>query len=286
MPTMAKNKYLLFLYEKAMPSTLTWIEKFEAAQAAGFDGIEISVDETDEKLSRLSQSTVEWDSIVQAAKKTGISVSSICLSAHRLYPLGSLDPETQEKSLEIMEKALIFADYLGAKIIQLAGYDVYYTQGSEETRQIFIKNLKKAVVLASRYGIVLGFETMETDFMNTCQKAMTFIEDVKSPYLGLYPDIGNLTNGNRFGPLNIEDDLNLAYGHIFAAHLKEVVESKYREIPFGTGDTRYHQALIELKVQGVYRFTAEFWYKGSALWRDDLKFANFFVRSKIDKVFD
>ena len=43
---------LLTVYEKAMPETLGWREKLEAARAAGFDGVELSIDETDEKLAR------------------------------------------------------------------------------------------------------------------------------------------------------------------------------------------------------------------------------------------
>ena len=37
--------------------------------------------------------------------------------------------------------------------------------------------------MASQKGILLGFETMETPFMNTVEKSMRFVELVKSPYL-------------------------------------------------------------------------------------------------------
>ena len=39
------EKYIS-VYEKSMPDSLTFKEKAEIARAAGFDGIEISVDET------------------------------------------------------------------------------------------------------------------------------------------------------------------------------------------------------------------------------------------------
>ena len=51
--------YTLGLYEKAMPKELTWKEKMLAAKEAGFDFIEISIDETDEKLARLNWSKEE-----------------------------------------------------------------------------------------------------------------------------------------------------------------------------------------------------------------------------------
>ena len=45
--------YELGLYEKAMPGTLTWKERLEAAKAAGYDYVEISIDATEEKIARL-----------------------------------------------------------------------------------------------------------------------------------------------------------------------------------------------------------------------------------------
>ncbi len=285
MRIMAKNNYQLGLYEKSMPASLSWTEKLKYAQSAGFDSLEISIDETDEKLARLDYSDEQLEEIRQAMRITNCPIQSMCLSGHRKFPLGSLDLETIDRSLEIMEKALIFANKLGIRIIQLAGYDVYYSEGSEITKSNFSENLKKAVQMAAKHGVILGFETMETDFMNTCTKAMKYVDENNSPYLGVYPDVGNLTNAARHSSLPIDKDINNASGHIFAAHLKEIIEGHYREIPFGTGDTQYDEAIKELHDQGVMRFTAEFWYKGSEQWVEDLSFANKYLREKIEKFY-
>ena len=53
------KKYCLGLYEKAMPGNLTMAEKLTAAREAGYDYLEMSVDETDEKLARLNMSREE-----------------------------------------------------------------------------------------------------------------------------------------------------------------------------------------------------------------------------------
>ena len=80
----------------------------------------------------------------------------MCLSGHRKYPLGSHDPLIREKSLEIMGKAIDLADDLGIRIIQLAGYDVYYEDGDQQTKEYFIENLQKAVDMASKKGFCWG----------------------------------------------------------------------------------------------------------------------------------
>lgn len=43
------REYLLGMYEKSMPKDLSWREKLLACKESGFDWIEISIDETDEK---------------------------------------------------------------------------------------------------------------------------------------------------------------------------------------------------------------------------------------------
>ena len=49
------KKYTIGLYEKAMPKSLNWRQMLECAKECGYDFVEISIDETDMRLSRL-----EW----------------------------------------------------------------------------------------------------------------------------------------------------------------------------------------------------------------------------------
>ena len=44
--------------------------------------------------------------------------------------------------------------------------------------------------MAAKAGVMMGFETMETEFMNTVEKAMVYVNRVNSPYLNVYPDLG------------------------------------------------------------------------------------------------
>ncbi|MDR1105775.1 MAG: TIM barrel protein, partial [Treponema sp.] len=142
----------LGLYEKSMPGSLSIAEKLEEAGKAGFDYLELSIDESDEKLGRL-----EWkeEALCRDMEKTGVPILSICLSGHRRFPLGDPDPAVSGRSLEIMEGAVSLASRLGVRIIQIAGYDVYYKESSEDTRRIFAVNLERSVEMAAREGIML-----------------------------------------------------------------------------------------------------------------------------------
>lgn len=269
-----------------MPNFLSFREKFRLAKEAGFDYMEISIDESDEKLQRLDYTKEEISEIKKAMEEEDFFIRTMCLSGHRKYPLGSHDENIRNKSLEIMEKALKLADELGIRIIQLAGYDVYYEEGDEETREYFRNNLKKVVNMAASYGVVLGFETMETEFMDTISKAMVYINEINSPYLGVYPDIGNLKNACVLYKRDIIEEIDSGKGHIFAAHLKETITGVYRNMDFGTGHTEYIPCIAVLLKQGVRIFTGEFWYQGEENYKEKIIGANGFLREKIKRAIE
>jgi len=175
------KQYTIGLYEKAMPKHLDWPAMLACAKACGYDFVEISIDETDLRLSRLEWTKQQRLDLVRAMREAGIPIRTMCLSAHRKYPFGASDPAVRERSMEIMEKAIELADDLGIRIIQLAGYDVYYEPGTPESERLFRENLRKAVHMAEARGILLGFETMETEFMNTVSKSMKYVDLVNSP---------------------------------------------------------------------------------------------------------
>lgn len=277
------KKYAIGLYEKAMPASMTWKEKLECAKECGYDFVEISIDEKDEKLARLDWTQEERQELVNLMKEVGLPIRSMCLSGHRKYPMGSADAATRARSMEIMEKAIQLADDLGIRIIQLAGYDVYYEESTKETKALFAENLKKAAEMAAVKGVVLGFETMETEFMNTTWKSMFYVNMVNSPYLGVYPDSGNLTNAAVTYGTDVLDDLESGRGHIVAMHLKETVPGKFREIPFLTGHVDFPAVIEKAWSLGIRRFVTEMWDVGSPAWKEDIVFANTQMRALLDQ---
>lgn len=266
--------YTLGLYEKSMPAELSWKEKLEAAKSTGFDFLEMSIDETEEKLERLEMTSKERLELIELTKAAGIPIGTMCLSGHRKYPLGSHDPAVKKKSMEIMGKAIELASDLGIRIIQLAGYDVYYEESDDETRRYFMDNLKKAAEMAASAGVVLGFETMETGFMNTVEKAMKYVKQVSSVYLNVYPDIGNITNAAFTNGTDVLEDLKLGSGRLAAMHLKETKPGIFREVPYGEGHVDFKKAIETAWKLGVRIYVAEFWYTGNPSWKEDLVAAN------------
>ena len=184
------------IYEKALPNDLTWQEKLDQAKSLGFNFIEISIDESDERRARLDWSDDEIYQLKRLCEQSGLPLHSMCLSAHRKYPFGSADETIRQQAKIIMNKALILAYKLGIRVIQLAGYDVYYEPANLQTHQRFISGMQWSAKQAEKLGIMLAVEIMDTNYLNSLSKFEILKKEVSSPYFMAYPDVGNISGWN------------------------------------------------------------------------------------------
>lgn len=243
---MLSNPVPLGIYEKALPAGECWLERLTLAKTLGFDFVEMSVDETDLRLSRLDWSREERLALVKATAETGVRVPSLCLSAHRRFPLGSEDDSVREQGLEIMRKAILFAQDVGIRVIQLAGYDVYYQHANDETRRRFREGLKASVEMASRAQVTLAMEIMDYPLMNSISKALGYAHYLNNPWFQLYPDIGNLSAWDN----DVQMELQAGIGHIVAVHVKDTRPGVFKNVPFGAGVVDFEQCFSTLKQHG------------------------------------
>ena len=97
------------LYEKALPSSLSWEERLAAAGQAGYDFVEISIDESDERLARLDWPASERAELRRSIANTGVRIMTMCLSGHRKYPLGSHNPELRRQVDALLSEKAVAA---------------------------------------------------------------------------------------------------------------------------------------------------------------------------------
>lgn len=278
----------LGIYEKALPSNLSWEKKFNLVHQLGFNFLEFSIDESDERLARLNWSTQERADFRQAMWKTHSRINTLMLSGHRRFPLGAYDKETREKSLEIMQKAIDLAADLGIRNIQLAGYDVYYDHKSVRSRELFIENLQKCVQMAADKLVMLSIETMDDPFINSLTKIAHYKKMIRSPWLQGYPDLGNIS---AWPENNVAEDLENNIEDIVAVHLKDTkavtssFKGQFKNVPFGEGCVDFEgclRTLVRLGYSGSY--TIEMWTGSNDNAIDEIKDAKHFFNQLFAKV--
>lgn len=258
---------MLGIYEKALPKSISWPERLALTKVLGFDFIELSIDETDERIARLEWTKAQRQEILSAIMDTEIPILSMCLSAHRRYPLGSADIQKQEMAIGLLKKAVELASDLGIRTIQLAGYDVYYEPKTIVSRHTFIKNLAKCVAIAANKGIVLAIEIMDDPFINSITKFLAIKSQIPSPYLQVYPDLGNLS---AWPENDVGHELEKGISEISQIHLKDTLavtsdfEGKFKNVKFGEGCVDFLGCLKTLKrLNYSGSFVMEMWSETS-----------------------
>jgi predicted hexulose-6-phosphate isomerase len=236
------------LYEKALPETLSWEERLTAAGQAGYDFVEISIDESDERLARLDWSKGERANLRRAIADSGVKIMTMCLSGHRKYPLGSHAPEIRQRGQEILRKAIEFAADVDLRVVQVMAYDVFYETSDAETHAYFIEGLERGTRWAAQSGVMLGIENLDTEFVDSISKALAILGEIDSPWLRLYPDIGNLAAAGYCPP----EELILAKGRLLGIHVKDALPRVIRGVPFGKGIVPFQETFRALA-------QADFW---------------------------
>ena len=79
---MLSKQVPLGIYEKALPAGECWLERLQLAKQLGFDFVEMSVDETDERLARLDWSREQRLALVSAIAETGVHIISVGAITH------------------------------------------------------------------------------------------------------------------------------------------------------------------------------------------------------------
>lgn len=259
------GSHLTGIYEKAFESGDSLEQRLGKAAELGFDFLEISIDETDQRLSRLWWDRRQIYQLRRNCERCGVPVSSMCLSGHRRFPFGSANRESRLKAYEIMDRAIDFAFELGIRVIQLAGYDVYYESSTPESRRLFMEGMRWAANRAARKQLMLAMEIMDTPFMNSITKYMGYEAMISSPWFRAYPDMGNLTAWPENDP-----DMEFAGGikSIVGVHVKDTMqasgafEGRFKGVDFGKGCVDFKRSFGQLEHLG-YRgpYMVEMWYK-------------------------
>lgn len=244
------------IYEKALPPALDWPQRLAAAAAAGYQFIEISIDESDERLARLEWPRGPRQEMHRALDGAPASVDTMCLSAHRKYALGSAEPALRRRALTIMRRAIDFAAEFGIRIVQVAGYDVHYEASTERTRALYLESILQSAQWARQSCVMLALENVECPVVDSIEKGMGFVRAADTPWFQMYPDVGNLTAMEK----DVTRELLAGGRHLVGIHLKDTRIREFRRVPFGEGLVDFEAAFRTLKqMQFTGPFMVEMW---------------------------
>ncbi|CAM3084989.1 sugar phosphate isomerase/epimerase family protein [Paenibacillus lupini] len=181
----------------SFPSGMSIEESIVLAKDAGFDGIELSLNETGQ-LS-LESTETEVRSVRRFADDTGIELSSLASGLYWDYPPTSQNEQVASKAFDIAKKQLESAAALGVDTILIVpgavGVDfipnapvVPYDRAYDNALAFFSKLAKEAEALK----VSVGIENVWNKFLLSPLEMRGFIDAVGSDYVGSYFDVGNV----------------------------------------------------------------------------------------------
>jgi L-ribulose-5-phosphate 3-epimerase len=147
-----------------------------------------------------------------------------------------------------LRKAIDFAGDIGLRVVQVMGYDVFYETSDEQTGTNFVEGLKLGTRWAEQSGVMLGLENLDTPYVENLSKALAITREIDSPWLKLYPDIGNLSAAGYYPP----DELQLAKGQLLGVHVKDAMPKVIRGIPFEKGIVPFRETFQALVKSGFW----------------------------------
>ena len=156
----------------------TIMEKFQAAKAAGFDGVEV-------------MSPLKRNEILAAMKETGLPVASVCGSLHSKLPLSDPDPKIREQGVEALKVALEDAKIYGADTVLLVPGRVSETVRYDECWERSISEIKKVIPTAEKHKVIIAIENVWNNFLLSPLEAANYVDQFRSPYVRFYFDCGN-----------------------------------------------------------------------------------------------
>jgi hexulose-6-phosphate isomerase len=211
------------------PSNAPVGERFAILKRAGFDGVEIS----DADPAPLAD-------LLRARDETGIRIHGVIDPVHWKLRLSDPDPGVRAKGLAGLEAAIRQAHSYGGTEVLLVPGEV--TGDNETHQQVWDRStaeIRRVLGLAASLGVRICIENVSNSFLydpkggsaQTPDQFIAYIDQFKSPWVGLYYDIGNhMVFGDpgawirALGP------------RIVKLHIKDRIRAKNSTADVGAGD--------------------------------------------------
>ncbi len=218
-------------------------DKFKAAKAAGFDGIELTLP------------GVDLEAVQAAIAESGLPVDGSVGAKIWSIRHTSASAEERAEALRLLKQALRDTKAVGGSTVLLV-----VGKGSDgpesEIWERSIENISQAIPLAAELGVSIAIENVWNQFLydhegpadQTADKFVQYVDQFNSPWVGMQFDIGNHWKYGSMG-----DWIRALGSRIVKLDLKGFsrAEGKFKNI--GAGDLDWadvRRALAEIQYTG------------------------------------
>ena len=168
---------------------------FQRAKEEGFDGIELSLDETGEL--GLEATKEDAQRIRDLAERCGLKLYSVASVLYWDWIFTSNDPKVRQMAEKVAKKQLEAASWLGCDSVLIIPGMVCGAEDGEEVPydtayERALEAMRALAPLAEELQVRIGLENVWNKFLLSPLEMRDFIDAVGSDYVGAYFDVGNM----------------------------------------------------------------------------------------------
>ena len=193
---------------------------FDVARDAGFEGVELALDEAG--AVGLDSSRDELSAVKELAVEKQIELYSLATGLYWKYSMTSDDPATRAKAEDVVVRQLEAAAALGCDTIlvipgmvaglspggEVVPYDVVYERAYEA--------ISRLAPRARSLGVAIGLENVWNGFFLSPLEMRDFVDKINNPFVKVYFDVGNVIREGY-----AEQWINILAGRIAKVHFKD-----------------------------------------------------------------
>lgn len=162
---------------------LSLTEKFRLLADLGFDGVELD-----------SPNPHESGAVEHARDETGLTIHGVVDSVHWQSPLSDPDPAVRARGLAGLETALRDCNRYGGSTVLLVPAIVSKTVSYDDAYRRSQDEIRKVLPLAAKLEVTIAIENVWNQFLLSPLEAARYVDELESPWIGWYLDVGNLVN--------------------------------------------------------------------------------------------
>jgi hexulose-6-phosphate isomerase len=197
-PKRYRFKKSINLWAFPYPSRLKLEDCFRLAKRVGFDAVEVNYNLVDDLSPKAGEKEIR--AIGELARTVGIEISGLCSFLFWPFPLTANDPAIRARSMELAERMLLAASWLGTRNLLVVPGAVYipWIQGAEDVPyDVVDKRAREAVSrmlpLAEKHGVSINIENIFFNgYLMSPPEMVEFVDSFKSPQIGVHFDTGNI----------------------------------------------------------------------------------------------
>lgn len=178
---------------------------FDVAKEIGLDGVEVDMGRAANQM-QLRKPELQR-SYIEAARRTGLEISSIALAE-----LNNIGLKSEPRAAIWVNDSIEVATALGAKVILVAQFFAGDLKGDKIGTDRTVELLKELAPRAEKAGVILGLENYLS-----AEENIEILQRVGSRAVQVYYDVGNSTDKGY----DIYKEIRLLKGNVCAMHAKD-----------------------------------------------------------------